>query len=161
MQLDNVKAVIYRTDCKKYILEGLSCSEPIMTKQEGKIVDNYFTYSQDENHQKISEPIIGFGIFTEDEKTVYIRKFSNEWDCKVLDEEFFDIDKAVKIYDEYVRIYPLVRSCVYSNKLSQEQMEYLSKYLSYLRIISGEIIWKTYKELYPEFFEWVQKIIRK
>ncbi len=160
MTLDEVKSVIYCTDCKQYIFEGLSCSEPIMTMDKGRLIDNYFIYSHDEYFKKISEPIIEFGIVTGDKKEAYGRQVVDELECRVMDETAFNIDRAMDAYEEYANIYPFVRQCVYSSKLTREQVEYLKKYLECLRIFSGDVLWKIYLERYPQFFDWVQSEIQ-
>ena len=46
MNLKNVKAIISLTECYKYISCGAYCSEPIMTKDNKGIIDNYFIFGR-------------------------------------------------------------------------------------------------------------------
>lgn len=158
--VSEVKSVIFKTECKKYIYEGLSCSEPIMSLHEGNIVDNYFIYSHNEDFTKISEPLISFGIFTDLERVAYIKQCNGELECRVIDEDLFDLERANDAYNEYVEVYPEIREIAFSKEVDCESVSNLERYLRSLFTFSGNALWQTYTELYPQFFMWAKELIK-
>ena len=70
--LGEIKQKIFRTECKEFLYEGMSRSEPVMTVDEHGIVDNYFIYAGNHEMTMVSPPMIAFGIYSDIGKTAYI-----------------------------------------------------------------------------------------
>lgn len=156
--LREIKSIIFKTDCADCIYEGLHRSEPIITKDEKGLIDNYFIYARNDEASKFSKPMLAFGIYSDLEKTAY-KKYNLDFEDKVYclsdgtrKPEFDDA------YDRYTELYPQVRVCAYF-ECSDEQKMIVREYLKSLETISGSVLWGFYQKLWPSFFEWAQRQI--
>jgi len=156
--LREIKSKIFLTEAKDYIYDGMCISEPIMTTQDNKIIDNYFIYSCDETRTNFTRPLLCFGILSEKNELDYVTQ-----EIDIIEETFTlklkkDIEIVNKSYEQYSKVYPQVRDFVFKD-CNEEQQQLLKEYLDNLFTISGEILWDFYKKLFPSFFEWANNAI--
>jgi hypothetical protein len=154
--LKEIKAVIFKTDCKDLICEGLCCSEPIITKDENGLIDNYFIYACDKKGTKYSKPLAAFGVYSEEGKTAYKKVSLDFEDREYCDDNPANDIEVSKAYDSYVALYPQVRNLVYT-ECDDTQKKMLAEYVTALKTISGSVLWEFYNKLSPMFFEWVKR----
>lgn len=150
-----ILAIIQKTDCAEYMLDGWNYSQPIPTLDEdGKLVDNFFMFSQDIKDTFIYIPYVVFGIYAEEEKTAYKKVFS-ETNKYTID---YNIDRSMisEAYDRYKELYPEVRECAFK-ELNAEQKQKVEELLCCLEVIAGPIEMNYYHEFFPSFFEWAGK----
>lgn len=158
-QLDDVKTIIYNTDCADCVKEGWSRSQPILTKDEnGALIDNYFMYANDFSLKNYASPIVVFGIYSDEEKTAY-KKWIPVSERKefTLEGEWVSREVANEAYDRYEALYPIVRECAYS-ECNDEQKKAVKEYVSCLEVFSGPVVWKFYQDLFPSFFDWAKSL---
>lgn len=162
MTLYEVKKVIFRTECENLLFDGLCCSEPIMTKDNKGIVDNYFVYGLDRDNKSYSGVIVKFGIYSDSITVAYIdkdikskvRKGENDyfpaqnWGC---------YDNIA--YEKYVNTFSEVRDFVFEKTLNHEQKERLRTYIDSLKCIVDDSLWDIYISLNPLFYEWVNETL--
>lgn len=158
ISLKKARSIIFSTECGKCIKEGLECSEPIITKGEHGLIDNYFMYGCDSEGKHFTKPLVGFGVYTDSEKTAYAGRVFDFEDKDYVSADDTDMSKIFEAYDLYSEMYPKVRELVYQ-QCSGDEKEVLKIYLKNLRIFSGDVLYSFYEKLYPEFFEWVYKEI--
>lgn len=158
MTVKEVKATIFETECREKIVEGMFCSEPILTIGEKGLIDNYFIYGRDAKRQHYTKPKICFGVYTDIKEVAYLDKDNEIEDKDYSLSEEVNIEKCFKAYDRYVELYPRIRELAYQN-CENENRELLSEYIEQLREFSGDIMFSFYKDLYPAFFEWINKQI--
>ena len=157
--LDEIKSVIYETDCTDCVPEGWSRSQPILTKDEnGELIDNYFMYGSNFTRTVFSTPIVVFGIYSDAKKTAY-KTWMPQSERKeiALDGEQVSREEANKAYARYEEVYPMVRACAYS-ECNVEQKQAVKDYVASLKVFAGPVVWKFYQELFPSFFEWAQSL---
>ena len=145
--LGEIKQKIFRTECKEFLYEGMSRSEPVMTVDEHGIIDNYFIYAGNHEMPMGSPPMIAFGIYSDIGKTAYINTGiydegaplkKNQIDRGIIDEEYIR---------EYERLYRELRKFVFQN-CDDAQKDVLGKYVEhlyrYLETGCGKIIWRLF-----------------
>lgn len=158
MTIKEVKATIFETECGERIKEGLFCSEPILSIGEKGFIDNYFIYGRDAKRQHFTKPKNCFGIYTETKEVAYLDRDNDIEDKDYCIAEEVDIEKCFDSYDRYVELYPIVRDLAYQI-CNEESRELLIEYIKCFREFSGDIMYSFYRNLYPSFFEWVDKEI--
>lgn len=155
--LREIKSKIFLTDAKNYLYDGMCISEPIMTKQNDQIIDNFFIYACDDTRTNFTRPLLCFGINSEKNTLIYVNQ-----EIQMTEETFCckshnTIDTINRNYKQYSKIYPLVREFAYKD-CNTEQAQLLQEYLDKLFIISGDVLWEFYNKLFPSFFEWANNI---
>ena len=153
LSLKEAKAAIYQTECGELILDGLYCSEPIMTYGEKGIVDNYFVFSADRLMKQISSPIFRFGIYSDRGEVAYV--LEEEEQSTRIDNELRANEDPYQMYQRYSDLYPIIRSSLIQGNCNVQEKKDLKEYCSILRSFSGSGLWNLYKKLYPTFFDWV------
>lgn len=153
--LKEIKSAIFQTEYQELICDGLCCSEPILTIENGRLIDNYFIYACNKTGTTFSKPMFIFGIDSENKTGVYVNT-----DIPIEDKEYalqsdMNKDDMLAAYDKYVELYPKVREFAFK-ECSPEQKQWLYTYLKCLKVISGEILWIFYKYMAPSFFEWAE-----
>lgn len=160
MNLFQVKNTIFKTECENLILDGLCCSEPIMTMRDKMIVDNYFVYGLDREKQEYTGPIVSFGILSENCEVAYVNKSLNsccgENDC-IRAKNWNEYDKGS--YNEYVSSYEKVRKFLFVPNCTEEEKIELKRYITSMEKIIDDALFPIYKELFPTFFEWSSKVL--
>lgn len=155
MNLFQVKNIIFKTECENLILDGLCCSEPIMTMLDGKIVDNYFVYGLDREKQEYTGPIVSFGILSDTCEVAYVNKSLNSCygeNDSISAQNWNEYDKMA--YDEYVSAYEKVRNFLFTPSCTEIQKIELKKYITAMEKIIDDALLPVYKELFSDFFEW-------
>lgn len=156
--LKEIKAKIFTTDCKDFICEGLYCSEPIPTKDDRGIIDNYFVYACNQEGTEFSRPLVVFGIYSEKGTSAYSR-MGDEIDIEdkiYTAKAVVESEELLKIYARYEELYPIVREFSYRD-CDKNQKQLLSDYMSALYVISGDVLWNFYHCVAPAFFEWANE----
>lgn len=154
--LKEIKAVIFKTDCKDFICDGLCCSEPIITKDENGLIDNYFIYACDRKGIEYSKPLVTFGVYSDVGKTAYKNPSPKFEDIDYRDTNPTNEQEALNAYDSYVGLYPQIRGIVFT-ECNENQKRLITEYVSALKAFSGSVLWEYYQKLSPMFFEWVQQ----
>lgn len=158
MNLKNVKAIISLTECYKYISCGAYCSEPIMTKDNKGIIDNYFIFGRSADLSILEVPDICFGIYSEEKEVAYVNKSVSEmFEEKKIPESFDDLGSMRASYTKYVELYPEIRAMIKGEK--NKEKDIINQYLFYLKNISGNALYRIYEKMYPGFFLWAQENI--
>ena len=154
--LKEIKAVIFKTDCKDFICDGLCCSEPIITKDENGLIDNYFIYACDSKGTKFSKPLAAFGVYSDAGKTAYKNVSLDFADIDYCTNNPTNDEEALTAYDSYIGLYPQIRELVYKD-CDEGQKKLLVEYMNALKTFSGPVLWAFYNKLSPMFFEWAQQ----
>lgn len=158
--LKEIKSIIFRTECKQYICEGLCCSEPIMSCDASGIIENYFIYACNSDATTFSRPMVIFGIYSDSENIAYVKTEVDIEDrlFQVNSQQRIDENELFDLYDKYEELYPQIREFAFTD-CSSLQKQILSEFYSNLQVISGTVLWDFYRKLFPQFFEWAEKII--
>ena len=153
MNLFQVKHVIFQTECERLVLDGVCCSEPVMTRDEKGILDHYFLYGEDEALKSYFGPAAVFGIYSDQARTAYIRKPAGERAIRALNWNQYD----KKAYDLYCETFPRVREFLFRAECSEEEKKVLRAYVESFRRITDGGLWPLYQEIGGEFFQWARE----
>lgn len=160
MNVNQVKDVIKKTECVEIMHSSEYCSEPIMSKDDkGSLIDNYLLFSRNEDGSLISSPQSTFGIYTDKGKVAYMDRTISEKFYKDMYEEYFEDEKSMREARRiYLELFHEIR--VMFQTECDIDIKKIFDYVESLRIISGNTLFSFYKELFPDFFEWTDKIRR-
>ncbi len=65
MELKQVKALLHQTECGEMFMDGMGCSEPILTQGNAGLIDNFFVYLVDKPAGTASGPLARMGLQAE------------------------------------------------------------------------------------------------
>lgn len=164
MELKQVKAVVNKLPLSNILKEGLAFSEPIMSKEGDKIIDNYFVYAIDYTENQYSGPIATFGVFSDTEEIAYINTdLSNLFKSEC--NKVFSLNPAPEgireVFDLYEKTYSLVRDFLFNEEIADQQKTDLRNYINSMKQAVFEDLWKYYTEFVPPFFEWSAHILNE
>ena len=148
-----IKNVIGMTDCKNRIREGMWVSDPIITVEGGKIVDNYFVYSRNADGSMVAGQYLTFGIYTAEKKSAYIKNNENASGIKPLNNS---IPGSAEIYKQYEKDFFEVRKWVMT-EIDAEKKAILNRYIAGIEKLGGTGILEISRKAFPSFFEWADK----
>lgn len=154
LMIDDVMASIYRTDCKKFIKEGFFCSDPIITKDENGLIDNFFIYAANRDESLVTPPIVSFGIYAEIKKTAYVKQGTKEPKAQENPKELLANKRELR--NKYSGLYSEIREFVFKD-CNSDQAQMLQEYISSLKALVGQTLWTHYQSTSPMFFNWAKK----
>ena len=158
--LREIESTIIKTDCKVYMVDGWSRSQPIQTKDEnGVLIDNFFMYGRDMRKNSFSTPFVVFGIYSEEERAAYITVTPDEEVKSISLDNPMEFGESIRqAKDRFEELFPEVRECAFSDNCTDEQKAMVKEYVSCLEKFSGPVVWKYYLELFPSFFDWADSL---
>ena len=161
MELIQVKNILHQTVGGDLFMDGMGCSEPILSAKENKIIDNFMVYFVDPQKSIVSGPVALVGLQA-DNKTV---EYFNPCDDKM----FSLAPRAVmKInfpsftehdYETYRQYYKSIREIAYKSDCCSNEKKTIENYFLALKKVVAPEMLKLYEEFVPEFFEWIRKEI--
>ena len=163
MNLLQVRRALFQSECRKYIKEGMSLSEPIPSKCDDGIIDNYFLYYEDLEEHIISGPTSAFGINSETRTMVYVKTAS---ECQfpigidqeiVVEKNLLDIQK---FYEKYYAMYETTREIVFCEDCTKDQKDMLADYYMNFSMMFDKRVLALYKALSPEYFQWLEHMTK-
>lgn len=164
MNLKQVKNALFQTECAECVRDGMCCSEPLMTRDEKGIIDNYFIYGENSERKSYSGPLVSFGVYSEAKKAAYIDYGQKKWFFRSSEDE---IQAATwdrydeEAYSRYLAAFPQVREFLFEKDCTHEQKEILRTYIKALRRLTDDALWPMYRELAPEFFKWARACLNE
>ncbi len=135
-------------------MDGIAYSEPVVTFSDGRVVDNFFTYTIDRIGNTCSGIIHTFGIDVQVPEVVYLNEdLSGELDSHPLSDDgnFTEEDLA-----RYEQLYVKVRDMVQKDVLSDEEKTELEEYEKLLKALITPGLSDSYKKIGAAFFEWAR-----
>ncbi len=159
MELKQVKALLHQTKCGEMFMDGMGCSEPILTQGDDGLIDNFFVYFIDKRAETASGPLARMGLHAESGVLTY---FTSADACpfSVHPSNTIPVTTTVvsdKDYENYAALYARVRKFAFKRNCTAAEKTELSNYLTALRSIVGDSLYPFYKELAPQFFEWAER----
>lgn len=156
MELRQVKSILHQSECGEMFLDGMGCSEPILTKTESGLVDNFFVYLADKKGANYSAPIAKISLQAETGSIIRIASCNDE-PFSVPPTETIKADSFIpseQDYKEYSALYAKMRSIAFKTTCSSSEQQVISAYLDLLEKVVNKSLFPFYKELAPSFFEW-------
>lgn len=159
MELKKVKSLLLQTECGALLLDGMGCSEPVLTREDGRLIDNFFVYLTDRNSNTASGPLARIGLNADSGTLAYLvhatqKPFSLPPDrCIRVERPTYSVEE----FEEYSKLYAQLREFAFKDRCTVDERGSLRKYLSALRHIVGPSMFGFYEELAPSFFQWVRQ----
>lgn len=156
MELKQVKALLHQTKCGEMFMDGMGCSEPILTKDDTGLIDNFFVYLIDKRAGTASGPLARMGIHAESGALAYLTS-ADEQPFSVLPGNTIPVNSSAvsnKDYENYSALYAEVRKFAFKRNCTTAEKTVLSNYLTALRSVVSDSLYPFYEELAPAFFEW-------
>lgn len=158
MELKQVKALLHQTKCGEMFMDGMGCSEPVLTKDGTGLIDNFFVYLIDKRAGTASGPLARMGLHAESGALAYLTS-ADERPFSVLPGDTVPVNSPAvsnKDYENYSALYTEVREFAFKENCTTAEKTALSNYLAALKSVVSDSLYPFYKELAPTFFEWAR-----
>ena len=158
MELKQVKALLHQTRCGEMFMDGMGCSEPVLTKDGTGLIDNFFVYLIDKRAGTASGPLARMGLHAESGALAYLTS-ADERPFSVLPGDTIPVNSPAvsnKDYENYSALYTEVREFAFKENCTTAEKTALSNYLAALKSVVSDSLYPFYKELAPTFFEWAR-----
>ncbi len=157
MTLREVNSVIFDTECGTLLLDGHSCSQPILSMGAKGLIDNFFIYSFNEQTSIVSPPKCVFGIYADMGEVAYIDRSPKteagaQRNCLEGDDS-----SLYGLFERYEELYSALRKIAFRDRDAQWS-PLVQEYCELLQKISGPVIWSFYNQLFPAFFQWAEEL---
>ena len=107
MELKQVKALLHQTKCGEMFMDGMGCSEPVLTKDGTGLIDNFFVYLIDKRAGTASGPLARMGLHAESGALAYLTS-ADERPFSVLPGDTVPVNSPAvsnKDYENYSALY--------------------------------------------------------
>ena len=158
MELKQVKALLHQTKCGEMFMDGMGCSEPVLTKDGTGLIDNFFVYLIDKRAGTASGPLARMGLHAESGALAYLTS-ADERPFSVLPGDTVPVNSPAvsnKDYENYSALYAEVREFAFKGNCTTSEKKALSSYLAALKSVVSDSLYPFYEELAPAFFEWAR-----
>ena len=158
MELKQVKALVHQTKCGEMFMDGMGCSEPVLTKDGTGLIDNFFVYLIDKRAGTASGPLARMGLHAESGALAYLTS-ADERPFSVLPGDTVHVNSPAvsnKDYENYSALYKEVREFALKENCTTAEKTALLNYLTALKSVVSDSLYPFYKELAPTFFEWAR-----
>lgn len=162
MELIQVKHILHQTECGELFVDGMGCSEPILTRTEDGLIDLFFVYYANKKAGTFSGPVARIGLNAERGRLVslescYEKPFSVKPDELVVGKPQLVTDEQ---YEKYCRLYPEVRNLAFRESCTDSEKELLADYEKAFRAVVNPALFPFYLELAPAFFTWLSNQLK-
>lgn len=163
MELKKVMIRLHQTEFGEMIMDGMTCSEPVMTRSEDGIIDNFFVYFISTGGGSFSGPVARIGLNAETGTLTYLERCMD----RPMSQPPTAVIEAVprkltqEQYQEYEDLYPLVREFAYQEHCTDEEKETLGRYDRALKAVVNPALYPFYREMAPAFFEWMAEQLKE
>lgn len=158
MELKQVKALLHQTKCGEMFMDGMGCSEPVLTKDGTGLIDNFFVYLIDKRAGTASGPLARMGLHAESGALAYLTS-ADERPFSILPGDTVPVNSPAvsnKDYENYSALYAEVREFAFRENCTTSEKTALSNYLAALKSVVSDSLYPFYEELAPAFFEWAR-----
>ena len=170
MKLEQVESCLMSTEFGERIVEGMSISEPLLTKDEDELIDNffvYFAYGFTHDHPSYSGYSGPAGRVSINAETCTLKDLVPGRDKPFSKSPSDTIEAKMDFasqngadYARYSELYPQVREFAFKEDCSETERQILQDYHdSFLKIVDSALL-PFYKELAPSFFVWVEDTLK-
>ncbi len=135
MELKQVKALLHQTECGEMFMDGMGCSEPILTQGNAGLIDNFFVYLVDKPAGTASGPLARMGLQAESGALSYFIS-ANEHPFSVPPSCTIHVSPAMassEDYENYSSLYAEIRKFVFKQNCTDSERSILSDYLTALK----------------------------
>lgn len=159
MELKQVKSILHQTKCGEMFMDGMGCSEPILTHSNKGLVDNFFVYLVNKRENTVTGPLARIGLYADSETLAYLIS-CEEKPFSVSPKEsipYISPLASAHEHEEYSSLYGEIRKIAFKEFCSESERATILRYVDLLQKIVSKSLYRFYKESAPEFFEWVRK----
>lgn len=161
MELLQVIGIFNRIAGDKLLRDGMGFSEPIVSMENGNLVDNFFVYYVNIEGNLVSGPVARIGIRADSAEIEYL-VFCDDQPFSLGPYETMTISKhniTEQDFKVYEKCYKNVRKIAYKANCTVSEKKDIIDYLQVLKKNIVPEMLKLYEEMVPSFFVWVRKEI--
>lgn len=158
MDLVQVKSILHQTEVGEMMMDGMGCSEPILTLKGDMLIDNFFVYLANKKTCTISGPVAQIGLNANNSEVDYLISCEAQ-PFSLTPQETITItypSVLAEDYDNYSRLYTQIRHIAYKSDCTPSEKQIIKGYMSSFRKVIAPAMMKLYEEMAPSFFIWVQ-----
>ena len=159
MELKQVKSLLHQTKCGEMFMDGMGCSEPILTQSDKGLIDNFFVYLVNKNAGTVTGPLARMGLHADSGTLVYLIS-GNENPFSVLPNDTIKAAHSTfssQEYERYASLYAEIRKFAFKEQCTDTEKMIIENYLVALKSIVNSSLLVFYDELAPAFFKWASK----
>ena len=159
MELAQVKSILHQTEVGELLTDGMGCSEPILSKKEEKIIDNFFVYFANKNTHTVSGPVARIGLQA-DNCTIDYLISCDEQPFSFMPKDTMQIKYptlTLQNYEKYEMCYSKMRTVAFKNNCTKFEKKAIADYMAAFKAVIAPEMQKLYEEMVPSFFEWVKR----
>lgn len=155
MKYNDIISMLSIDEVHRYVRDGISHSYPVIGLYNDNIIDCFFLYCVSLSDENDAEGPFATLIIDSEKKNLLEYQetnpqiLNNSLDCT--DDEFWKAD------EDFEKLYPEVRSFAFSKSLTSSQKKLLISFVKTFDVLVNKSFYKIYRELFPDFFEWVDK----
>lgn len=157
MELMHVKALLHQTEFGELVVDGMGCSEPVLSRKQGVLIDNFFVYLADKEAGKVSGPIARVGLCAETGKLDYLIS-CEEQPFSVGPADIIDQAYPMFSRDEYMRyasLYAEIREIAFKENCTESERRAIRDYYAAWKAVISPSLRGLYEELAPSYFAWM------
>ncbi len=161
MELAQVKSILHQTEIGELLMDGMGCSEPILSMKAGRLIDNFFVYFANKQKCTVSGPVAKIGIQADAAEIDYLIS-CEEHTFSLAPNATMIIDYpsiCAEDYTHYGYLYTKVRDIAYKSVCTESEKQTIEEYMVVLKKIIAPAMMKFYQEMVPSFFMWVHSQI--
>ena len=158
MELTQVKSILHQTEVGEMLMDGMGCSEPILSLKDGKLIDNFFVYFANKKNCTVSGPIAKIGLLADTSEIAYLISCEDQ-PFSLLPQNTMAITYPSLLAEDYAHygcLYAKVREVAYKSDCIESEKRIIAEYMAALEKIIPPAMMKLYEEMTPSFFTWVR-----
>lgn len=158
MELSQVKSILHQTEVGEMLMDGMGCSEPILSLKDGKLIDNFFVYFANKKNCTVSGPIAKFGLLADTSEIAYLISCEDQ-PFSLLPQDTMAISYPSLLAEDYAHygcLYAKVRKIAYKSNCIESEKQVITEYIATFEKIISPAMMKLYEEMTPSFFAWVR-----
>lgn len=158
MELIQVKSILHQTEVGEMMVDGMGCSEPILSLKDSKLIDNFFVYLANKKSCTISGPIARIGLNADNSEVEYLISCEAQ-PFSLAPQETITItypSVLAEDYENYSRLYAQIRHIAYKSDCTASEKQIIKEYMYAFKKVIAPAMMRFYEEMVPTFFAWIQ-----
>lgn len=158
MELTQVKSILHQTEVGEMLMDGMGCSEPILSLKDGKLIDNFFVYFSNKKNCTVSGPIAKIGLLADTSEIAYLISCEDQ-PFSLSPQDTMTItypNLCAEDYVHYGHLYARIREIAYKSTCIESEKRTITEYMAAFEKIIVPAMMRFYEEMTPSFFAWVR-----
>lgn len=135
MELTQIKSILHQTEVGELFIDGMGCSEPILSIKDEMLIDNFFIYLADQKVCTVSGPIARIGLQADSAVIDYLSPcVENQFSLGPKDTMRVVYPHLhAEDYEHYGCLYAEMRNIAYKPNCTDAEKQIIADYLTALK----------------------------